>query len=399
MVGCLVLATSVQAQDLQDPSEAARYHLGPIRFTPYIVITDFGVDTNVYNENDASNPKQDTTATLGPGVNYWVKLGAGRLEARSDVTYTWFRTYADQRSFNTGNHAKLSLPMSRVTPFVDGAYTTGRSRVSYEIDSRSYSTDTLLGGGVDLRVTAKSTLRFEGHYGTVDFKQDEYFDGTNLRDALNRHFSATAFSWREALTPLTTFIVRTEYQQDRFTFSPIKDANSLRIMPGFEFAPVALIGGQVYVGYRHFETLDSRVPDYQGLVADVGANYRMRATKFDVTFKRDISYSYQETEPYYVLTDLGLKVIQKITHQWDVLGNVGRQWLGYQTVDAGGGVVAVDRLDRSYYVGGGVGYEFAEDLRVGVNANYYGRTSNAVTFNHYNGLRVGATISYGLPTK
>lgn len=399
MVCCLALATVVQAQDLpQDPSELARYHVGAIRFTPYIVISDFGVDTNVYNESDAANPKQDTTATLGPGVNYWLKLGAGRLEAQSDVTYTWFQTYSDQRSFNTANRAKLSFPMSRVTPFVDGLYTTGRRRVSYEIDSRSYSTDTEFGGGLDVRVTAKSTLRFEGHHGGVDFKQDEYFDGTNLRDALNRNYTSTGVSWRESLTPLTTFSVRTEYQQDRFDYSPIKDANGLRIMPGFDFAPAALIGGKVYIGYRHFETLDATVPDFQGLVADVGANYRLRATKFDVTFNRDIAYSYQETEPYYLLTDVGLKVLQKITHHWDVLGNVGRQWLGYQTVDAGGGVT-LDREDRSYYVGGGVGYEFAEDLRVGFGVNYYGRTSNTVTFNHYNGLRMGASITYGLSSK
>jgi len=53
----------------------------------------------------------------------------------------------------------------------------------------------------------------------------------------------------------------------------------------------------------------------------------------------------------------------------------------------------------AHYVGGGVGYDFADDFRVGVNANYYGRTSNTVTFNHYNGLRVGAAITYGLSTK
>ena len=76
LVCCLASATAVQAQDIsQDPSESARFRLGAIRFTPYIVITDLGVDTNVYNESDADNPKQDRTATFGPGVNYWLKMG------------------------------------------------------------------------------------------------------------------------------------------------------------------------------------------------------------------------------------------------------------------------------------------------------------------------------------
>jgi hypothetical protein len=399
MACCLALASSVQAQDLpQDPSESARYHLGAIRFTPYAVIKDLGVDTNVYNESDAENPKQDTTATFGPGVNYWFKLGSARVAAMSDLTYTWFQTYGDQRSLNTDNHATLSLPLNRLTPFVDGLYNNGRRRVSYEIDARSYSTEAGYGGGLDTRLTAKSTIRVEAHHENFAFKEDEFFDGVNLANALDRDVNTTGVSWREALTPLTTFVVKTEYEQDRFDHSPEKDANGFRVEPGFEFDPLALIGGKIYVGYRHFNALDSRVPDYSGLVADVSANYRLQATKFDVTFARDITYSYQTDEPYYVLSNVGLRVVQKITHTWDVAGNLGRQWLGYRQLIAPG-VVGGDRLDKSYYVGGGVGYELGQDMRVGVEANYYSRSSNEVTFNDYNGLRVGAVISYGLSSR
>ena len=104
------------------------------------------------------------------------------------------------------------------------------------------------------------------------------------------------------------------------------------------------------------------------------------------------------TEPYYVLSNVGVQVLQKITHHWDVLGRVGRQWLAYSQVESPG-AVPVDRLDRSYGVGGGLGYELSDDVRVGVNVTYYGRTSNTVTFSEYNGYRVGAVFSYGLSTK
>jgi len=395
----LASASTAAAQDVsQDPSESARFHFGAIRFTPYLVITDIGVDTNVYNEADSQNPKQDTTATFGPGVNYWFKLGRARIAAKSDVTYTWFHTYSDQRSFNTGNEGKLSLPLNRLTPFVDGHYVHGRRRVSFEIDSRSLSMDTLYGGGLDLRVTGKSTLRFEAHRQSIDFDEGEFFAGASLQQTLNRDVSTTAVSWRESLTPMTVFAVKTEYGQDRFTYSPFKDANGLRVMPGFEFDPNALIGGKVYVGYRRFDTLNSEVPDYQGVVADIAANYRLHATRFDVLFTRDVSYSYEATEPFYVLSNVGLQVKQKITHEWDVVGLLGRQWLGYRQVLTPG-ETGEDRLDRSYGVGGGIGYTLNEDLRVGMNINYFGRTSNTVTFSEYNGLRVGAVVSYGLATK
>lgn len=395
----LVPAAAVQAQDLvQDPSETARFHFGAIRFTPHIAMTDLGVDTNVYNETDANDPKRDTTATLGPGVDYWFRLGRAKVAAKSDLTYTWFQQYADQRSLNTGNEVTLTVPLNRIVPFVDAKFARGRRRVSFEIDSRSFTTETGYGGGVDVRVTGKSTLRFEAHHASVDFKDSEFFAGANLRDTLNRDVSTTGASWREALTPLTMFAVKTEYEQDRFSYSPIKDSNGLRVMPGFEFAPVALISGKVYVGYRRFDAVDPTVPDYSGLVADVAASYRLRATRFDVTFARDITYSYEDAEPYYVLSNVGFQVLQKITHHWDVLALVSRQWLSYREVLLNPGVSA-DRVDQSYGVGGGIGYELSDDVRVGVNIIYFGRTSNTVNFSEYNGLRVGAAFSYGLSTK
>jgi hypothetical protein len=390
----LLWATPVRAQDVvvQDPADSARFHLGIIRFTPFLALTDIGVDTNVYNQYQ--EPKQDFTMTMGPGANYWLKLGRGRLEGTSDVTYTWFQTYSDQRSLNTDNRAKLSLPLNRLIPFVDGLYNNGRRRVSFEIDSRAYNTEAAYGGGLDVRATAKSTFRVEGHHHTFDFRQDEVFLDTSLRDALNRSQDTAGVSLRKALTPLTTFVVSTEYEQDRFTYSPVKDADGLRIMPGFEFDPYALIAGKVFVGYRRFTTLDGAVPDYKGLVADVAANYRTHATRMDVTFTRDVTYSFQETAPYYLLTNVDLKITQKITHRWDIVGHGGRQWLSYQVVvplDA-----APDRLDRSYVIGGGLGYQLGEAVHVGVDLNYYHRESNEFAFRGYDGLRVGGSFTYGL---
>ena len=116
-MACL-LASAVPAfaqNVLKDPSEAAQYRIGGFRFTPFLAVTDLGVDTNVYNEADSENPKQDTTATLGPGLEYWVRLGRAQVAAKSDVTYTWFRQYADQRSWNTDNSGTITLPLNRLS--------------------------------------------------------------------------------------------------------------------------------------------------------------------------------------------------------------------------------------------------------------------------------------------
>ena len=125
-------------------------------------------------------------------------------------------------------------------------------RPGFEIDTRSLRTDSGYGGGLDMRVSAKSTVRVEAHTRSLDFKDDEFFDGTNLSWALNRDSTTGAVSLRQALTPLTTFVVKTEYLEDRFEFASYKDANALAVMPGFELDPLALISGKVFVGYRHY---------------------------------------------------------------------------------------------------------------------------------------------------
>jgi len=257
-------------------------------------------------------------------------------------------------------------------------------------------TDSGYGGGLDMRVSAKSTVRVEAHARGLDFKDDEFFDGTNLSRALNRDSTTGAVSLRQALTPLTTFVVKTEYLEDRFVFASYKDANAVSVMPGFELDTLALISGKAFVGYRHYDALNPLVPDYSGLIGNVEATYHAHATKFLGKFNRDISYSYETTQPYYLLTDVGIEVTQRITTRWDIVGDAGHQWLGYRQVDVGA-LAADDRTDRSYRVGGGTGYHLGEDARVGFSVEYYHRSSNTIDLRQYNGLRMGASLTYGLP--
>jgi Putative beta-barrel porin 2 len=392
---CLALtAIPAAAQDPpSDPSEAARFRFGPVRFTPYLAITEVGTDTNVFN--DAEVARRDTTATFGPGVQYWLRAGRSRITARSDVTYTWFKNFDNQRSLNNAHEVKLEVPLARITPFVDGTYQRGRVRPGYEIDTRAFRTDQSGGGGLDVALTSKTTFRVEGHRRRLEYRDDEFFLGSSLQEALSRRTNSIGVSWRQALTPLTTFVVQAEREEERFDFETVRDSTGVRVLPGFEFDPFALIGGKVFVGFRTFDTPSPVVPDFAGLVADVEANYRARATRFDLKLQRDIEYSAEVLEPYYLLTDVGLKITQKITLRWDVVANLGRQWLAYRQADDGIGDTVPARTDTGSRIGGGVGYSFGEALRLGVDIDYYQRSSRRF-LRDYDGLRVGGSFTYGL---
>jgi putative beta-barrel porin BBP2 len=392
-LGLLLPKAAAAQTSSSDPSENARFQYGALRFTPFLAITEIGVDTNVFN--DAQEPQRDTTATFGPGAEYWVRAGRARISAKSDVQYNWFRDFANQRSLSTNNDLKIEFPMARVTPFVDGVFDHGRVRPGYEIDTRAFRTDSGGGGGIDVDITPKTGVRLETHRRRLKYREDEFFFGNSLQETLNRRTDSVGVSWRQKLTPLTTLVVLSEYEKERFDFQSSRDAKGVRVMPGFEFDPFAVIGGKVFVGFRSFDTTDPLLPNYSGVVADVEANYRTRSTRFDIRVQRDVDYSAEELEPYYLLTDAGVKVTQKITQRWDMVGTVSRQWLDYQRIEGLAVSNVPSHADHSYRVGGGVGYLLGSSVRVGVDVAYYQRNS-PLAAREYDGLRVGGSFTYGL---
>jgi hypothetical protein len=392
LCACLGVVATAAAQEPEDPFETARFRMGPVRFTPAIQITSLGRDSNVFNEAD--DPKSDTTAAFGPAVELWMRPFGTRLNAKFGGQYLYFKEYDNQRAWNTSNEARWEVPLARLTPFVAGSYVNTRERQGYEIDSRSRRRDDSVTAGTGLRLTGKSAF-------VVSFRQfnvtydDKEFLGAALADALNRREKTTSVQFRYILTPLTTFVVETDIGRDRFKLTQVRDTDSVRVMPGFEIKPLALISGRVFVGYRQFKPLTETLPEYRGVVASVKATYIRSSTRFEVKVDRDLAYSYEPTRPYYALLDFGLTVTQRITPAWEVVGRGSRQTLAYRllgAVDASG----TPPGDKGYVFGGGVGYRLGETFRLGLDTNYYTRRSELEGRRDYEGLRVFGSISYGI---
>jgi hypothetical protein len=391
-VVCAALAWAVplRAQDQPEkPEDSARYRFGPIRFTPTVEIRSIGVDTNVFN--DASDAKRDVVASFGPAVDYWVRAGRSRLSAHSALQYDYFKRYATQRAFGTSNRARYEILLRRFTPFLDGAYDNTRRRPDFEIDARArYRTDSLA-VGTDIRLLGRSTLRVETLRGHVDYDSGQQFQGSDLAKVLNRKDTTVRGSFRQALTPLTTFVVSAERRTYRFDVATVRDTDAVRVLPGLEIRPGALVYGRASIGYASFRTLDANLPDFHGLVANVEVSHVTRATRIGVTLVREPNYSYEVEEPYYVLTDSGVQVTQRITSAWDIVGRASRQWLDYrQLVTA----ALATRADRGWRAGCGTGWWVGQAMRLGFDMDYVTRDS-PVLLRNYEGWRIGGTITYG----
>lgn len=393
LLAALLTPVPLRAQQEEtDPSSSARFRFGPLAYTPTLALTNLGIDTNVFNEE--TNPKRDLTATLSPQIQAWLHLGPARLSGRAATDFVYFREYSNQRSINTQNQLRVDVPINRIKPYISGSLTSTRQRPGYEIDTRPHRTEQSVGVGVDLRVATRISVGVSASRTKTEFDADEVFRGTNLRAALNRKLESATATMRFALTPLTTFVILADAQRERFEFTSLRNADSIRVTPGFEFGAFALITGKVYAGYRKFDALGRGAQDYTGAVASAELGYTfLGSTHLDVRVERDVAYSIEEFQPTYVLTGGTASMTQGLGGGFDVVGRAGAQRLEYRNI-AGAAPLGAGRIDKVLTYGGGVGYRLARDVRVGANIDYYRRKSEVARF-EYDGLKYGTTVTFG----
>jgi len=265
----------------------------------------------------------------------------------------------------------------------------------YSVRCDRVSQRTEYGGkaAAEVRGLSKTFVGVFGGYKKVNFAGDAVFLGTNLRDELNRTETAAGISVRHQLTPLTTLTFNVAQEQDRFEFSSLRDSNSTSAGVTVSFDPHALIRGSASFGYMDFHPRSTGLPDYVGATAIGDLSYTLLgATRFSVRFKRDISYSYDINQPYYLETGVSGEIAQQIFGPFDLVGRAGTSTLAYRD-RAGVFIADVNRVDYIHSYGGGIGYHLGRDIRIGFNIDQQHRISDALG-HQYDGLRYGTSVTY-----
>jgi hypothetical protein len=387
-----LFAARALAQETPDPFSTARMHLGPVAFTPTLVVSDVGIDANVFN--DWENPKQDFTATVGSQADAWLRLGRARVNGRGSLRLLYFNKYASERSVNGDGAARVELPLTHLKPYASASYLTTRERFGFEIDARARHYERAFTVGLDVPVTSRTTIGVSVRRTDISYAADAVFLGTYLRDVFNRKLQTLGASLRYKLTPLTALVLQADAESARFRFSPGRDSDTLRVMPGVEFSTFALINGSASVGFRKLDMLGPGMPDYRGPVAAVELGYTLLgATRFSVRAERDAYYSFEIESPYYVLDGVTGSITQHVTGAWDVVARAGRQRLDYRCLSAEC-TTTTSREDLVTSYGGGFGYRVGSTARVGLNIDSSRRHSPAAT-RDYEAVRIGTFLTYG----
>ena len=395
VVSCAALTAPAYAQgDSADPSGAARLRLGPLSLNPSVALTNIGVDDNVFNRARSDDPQRDFTMTVTPKADWSVRLGRSFLTGAVKEDLVYYQRFASERSINSSNQVGLRVPLNRLTLALGTTFVNKRDRPGFEIDARSRHTQADHEASAELRAFGKTFVAITGRRSTVAFERDAVFMDSNLRIQLNRRVTVAGDSARHEITPVTSLTLEVERGNDRFEFSPLRDSNSTSVTGGVAFKPRTLLSGSAAFGYRHFRSIAADVPDFKGMTARVDVAARILGSmKLGVQVQRNLQYSYNLDQPYYLLTGATVSLARGLYGPVELAGRMGAHSLAYRG-RLGAETALPDRTDSVRTIGGTIGYRLGHGMRLGFNVDKQTRLSEEAQ-RQYGGVRYGTSVTYG----
>jgi hypothetical protein len=394
MTAVIVLLTGVPARAQVappvDPLESMAFRMGPLGISPALAITDVGVDSNIFNES--GTPREDFTATVTPQLTARLRAGRVLLSGFNSTGFVYYLDFADERSVNYMVNGRVDFDAGRLQPFVAADLLDTHERLNQEIDVRAGRMSRTGSAGLKVLAGPRTAFVVSGRWHDFQFDSGETFEGVPLSTSLNRQVDAYEASIDHALTPLTTLKVSAAWQEDRFDQSPGRDATAFSIVPALTFDPIALVQGTLAVGYKRFEPRSADLPSFSGVVVRTAIAYTLlERTQFEFRGARDVQYSFETLEPYYIGSGARLQITHRLTGPFDLQAAAGRDRLSYRNIDPS----LSERVDRVDLFSAGVGYRLAENVRLGVNWEYTRRLSDRPD-RRYDRRRIVASMLYGL---
>ena len=321
-------------------------------------------------------------------------MGDARLTGQFAAMYQYFKKFASERSLNTRESVQLDLPLNRIRLTAGSSTQNDRERSGSEITARVRRYVSKFNAGANLRVGGRVTLGVAGTRTQYKFPAQEQFLGTNLRKALEHYEDTASLILSREITPLTTFRLIGETQHDVFLLSPERNGTSVRVMSGFETSPQTLLKGSAFVGLQKYQPALATVPAFRGVFANADLTYvLLGTTRFNARVERNLSYSYDVRQPYFVFTGVNGEVAQHLFGRVDAIASAGRQRLDYRSL-AGATEALASRRDWSSNYGAALAYGFSKTGRVRVNANGTSRHS-ALAARNYQTRQLKTSVDYG----
>ena len=260
----------------------------------------------------ASTPMSSTTPTIHRGLHaHRAAASAGDGASRRRYAHRdrngrdWSTTPPTRtsRRSTVSSRAASSAPPRACGRSWPPCINHADERSGPEIDARVLRRETSFSGGAEFRLTGITSLTALYRYSTRATATERSFSRRSWRTnwIARRNWRAEGEVLRYTVDHA---VVDVEFQRDRFETSPIRDADSVRVMPAAEFAPDAVIEGRTAAGFRRFSTARlARSRRSRALLVAANVTYSLLGvTRFTIEALRDVMYSFDVATPYFLLT-------------------------------------------------------------------------------------------------
>jgi hypothetical protein len=367
------------------PTVTAR--IGPFELSPNLTIKQIGIDDNVFHET--TNPKRDYVIGISPELTVFSRMGLTQFAASTITDFTHYAKYDSERSFTRTLRGRFDLHLSRFRPSIAGAANSSRERPNDEIDTRARRRDTEASARVGYDLSPLAQIYGGVARVGIDYQQGESFRGVDLDRSLDRRLEQVQGGVRLSLTPFTTLVLDATVARDRFATASGRDTSSRTAATELIFGNDAIIRGRVKVGFEDFRPEDPTLVPYKGVVTEVALSFRgVWLGRFDGSISRQIHYSYDENEGYYVGTGGQVTYTQRVVGPLDV-----QVVYGASLQDYGRRIGLLGRTDDTHMYGGGIGLNRDTGSRFGVNYEYRNRDAQAAA-ESYARRRVFVSYTY-----
>jgi hypothetical protein len=297
-------ADTWKGQELERKWRETAWHFGPFHIQPSLVISNAGVDSNVFSA--PSNPIKDFTITAGPAGQVYVPIHRKFvLSAYGSPQYVWYSKTERERTWNYYLNGAAQLSLRNVFFSLEGKYSDARERWNTEIDIRPRRKEKGYGGSILVKTSWKTAASLAYRTARYDYESVVYEGWFNVQERLNRRESYANFSMFYQASTQRRFFLDFEYGLFDFEFptqAALSDSRSGAAYAGLEFSPLGRrVRGRIRIGYKKFDIRNAEGVDYEGIVGDTQLSVRV-ARPFVIrgSFVRDVRFSLWYNNPYYL---------------------------------------------------------------------------------------------------
>jgi hypothetical protein len=373
-----LFADTWRGRELEQKWRTAAMRFGPLRIQPALVLSNMGVDSNIYYS--PTEPIKDYTLTAGPAVNVYVPIYRKLiLSAYGSPQYIYYTKTKRERTWNYYFSGSAAFNLKRVFLSFEWKYSDARERWNTEIDIRPRRAEDSLGGVFLIQTSYRTSL-------SVGYRQAKFnyenldLDAFNVRERLNRKEQYLDLSAFYQVTSRTRYFVDFELGQYRFDFptaAVLKDAHSRAAYGGLEFSPSGRIRGRGRLGYKIFDINNPAATDYHGVVGDAQVSVRLaRPFVVRASYTRDVNFSIWYNNAFYLGSTIGpgvsFYVLRFVRLDYDY--SLGRN--RYPEAQPDGSAGAVKRLDDYRTHSAGLYFRIWKKAAIGFVASWWTRISN-----------------------